>query len=178
MKYSKLHAEIPASGQCHEGGKQGGPVKMSGYRTKAWISGERRQTTVCYLELDLGLVSTWHRGHLSSCVYQHPHSESHTCKGADIRFLFPALLLELQPAHFRLPGKILPEGESDRLSPHVTLGAIIWRLALPIWAPSWDPPRERNHPLCGTDGSPIELADSFSSLIHVDLIILFTIEDG
>lgn len=111
------------------------------------------------------------RGYLNSCVYLLPHLEFDMAKGTDPLSLFPVLLLKLQPACVRFPGRRTAVGGSDRLLPHVTLGTAIWRLALPIWAPSWDPPRERSPLLCGTDGIPFELAHSVSSVIHVDLVI-------
>lgn len=71
------------------------------------------------------------------------------------------LPLPLQPAHFRFPGKKKKNpalGEViNRLPLHVTLGTIVCRSA------------ERSYPPLVTDGTP-------PRVIHVDLFILFTME--
>lgn len=87
--------------------------------------------------------------------------------------MFLVLLLKIHPP-LLFSWKKTTRGESDRLPPHVMLGAVVWRLVLPIWAPSRDPPWERSSPAERRRWDAFVLAHSFSSLIHVDLVIFFS----
>lgn len=66
-------------------------------------------------------------------------AKANSCGNSGIATTCPLpLLLQLQSVHFRFPGekKNPASGEVfDRLPHHVMLGAVVGRLALPIWTP-------------------------------------------
>ncbi len=144
---------------------------MSGYHRKDELRGERTQRTVCYLELDRGLKA-WHQGYLSSCVNLHPHFEFNASRGTHIyTFCFQPLCSSsnLLTSAFlekeRLRGKQQTAAPRDSWHHHLAAGTA-------NLGPVTGPTLRKKPPAVWHRWDTTELAHYFSSLIHVDLVIL------
>lgn len=150
---------------------------MSGYHRKDKISGERTQRTVCYLELDHGLIAHGTKATLAA-VYTRTRILNLTqAEGQIHAFGFQSfcssanLLTSVFLEKFRLRGKRQTVAPRDAWRHHLAAGTANLGSVT-------GPTLRKKPPAVWHRWDAIELARSFSSLIHVDLIILFTIEEG